>query len=83
MRDLVSEPCAITSFIIDAIEPRSVVQSLRTMRITIGASDPSSTRLDAERRGLPTLLRVAPHYYNTEDEIEQLVSALKVLKSSA
>ena len=43
----------------------------------IGVSEPSSTRLDAETRGLPILLRAAPHYYNTEEEIYQLSNALK------
>ncbi|ASJ70437.1 aminotransferase class V-fold PLP-dependent enzyme [Granulosicoccus antarcticus] len=79
LRDLGANPCAIASFSLEALEPGAVVRTLRSRGINIGASDPSSTRLDAERRALPTLLRVGPHYYNTEDEIEQLVDALKTL----
>ena len=45
----------------------------------IGASDPASTRIDSERRRLPTLLRIAPHYYNTETEIERAVARLASL----
>jgi hypothetical protein len=42
----------------------------------IGASVASSTRLDSERRDLPTLLRIAPHCYNTEAEISRAVAQL-------
>ena len=34
------------------------------------------TRFDAERRNLPTVLRIAPHYYNSENEIERIVRQL-------
>ena len=44
--------------------------------ITIGASDPSSTRIDAEVRSLPVVVRASPHYYNTESEIDRLVALL-------
>ncbi len=42
----------------------------------IGTSGPGNTRIDAERRDLPEMLRIAPHYYNTEDEISAAVAAL-------
>lgn len=77
--DAGTEHCAIVSFRIQGLEPREAVATLRAQGICIGASDPSSTRLDAEARGLPTVLRAAPHYYNTEAEIEQLVAALRAL----
>lgn len=77
--DAGAEHCAIVSFIIEGLDPRQTVAALRAQAINIGASDASSTRLDAEARGLPTVLRVAPHYYNTEADIEQLVAALKTL----
>ena len=79
LRDAGTEQCAIVSFTIDGLDPRRTVADLQSMGINIGASDPSSTRLDAEDRNLPTVLRAAPHYYNTEDEIGQLVLALKSL----
>ncbi len=79
LRDAGDETCAIASFTIDGLDLRKTVAALRVQGINIGASDPDSTRLDAEARNLPVLLRVAPHYYNTEDEIRQLVDALKAL----
>ena len=77
VHDLGSEKCAIVSFSIMGLEPRKAVAQLRTKGINIGASDPSSTRLDAESRALPVLLRAAPHYYNTETELDQLMLALE------
>jgi selenocysteine lyase/cysteine desulfurase len=47
--------------------------------ITIGASNPSSTRLDAEARGLPPLVRASPHDYNTEADIDRLLACLAAL----
>lgn len=79
LRDAGSKQCAIVSFTIEGLEPRDTVAALRGQGINIGASEPDSTRLDAEARELPTVLRVAPHYYNTEAEIEQLVTALRAL----
>lgn len=76
LRDAGSEQCAIVSFTADGLDPRDTVAALRLQGICIGASDPASTRLDAEIRGLPTLLRAAPHYYNTIEEIDQFVSSL-------
>ena len=82
LRDLGHERCGIVSFSVDgragdkAPDPRRLVAEMAAAGFAIGASDPASTRLDSERRGLPTLLRIAPHYYNTEDEIQRAVEAL-------
>jgi selenocysteine lyase/cysteine desulfurase len=79
LRDAGAEQCAIVSFTIDGLAPWQTVTDLRVMGINIGASDPESTRLDSESRNLPVVLRAAPHYYNTEAEITQMVAALKGL----
>jgi len=78
-RDLGREQCAIVSFTFDKRDPASVIKTLQDKNIMIGASSPSSTRLDAEKRNLPIVLRAVPHYYNTTHEIDQLLSALKEL----
>ncbi len=79
LRDIGKIQCGIVSFSIDHQDPGSIVSQLREEGIAIGTSSASSTRIDAERRGLPTLLRIAPHYYNTEDEITRAVDRLNVL----
>jgi len=74
LRDLGRNPSAIVSFTIEGHEAATVVAGAGAAGITIGASQPSSTRLDAEARGLPPVVRASPHYYNNEDEIDRLVA---------
>lgn len=76
LHDLGHAQCGIVSFSVDGYEAQALVQHMNASGYAIGASTPSSTRLDAERRNLPTLLRIAPHYYNTEDEVRGAVECL-------
>ena len=77
IRDLGPDCCAIVSFTLEGSDPSALVTRLRAKGINIGASDPTSTRLDSEARDLPVLLRASPHYYNTEDELDRFIEALK------
>lgn len=76
IRDLGRTPSAIVSFTMDGYDTDAIVNSAAAVGITIGASDPSSTRIDAELRALPPLVRASPHYYNTEAEIDRLIGHL-------
>ena len=76
VRDLGRKPSAIVSFTREGVEAEHIVKAADRAGIAIGVSRPSSTRLDAEARGLPTVARASPHYYNTEDEIDQLVACV-------
>jgi cysteine desulfurase/selenocysteine lyase len=80
VRDLGRNPSAIVSFTIDKIDAREVVRRADGAGITISISDPSSTRIDAEKRHLPSLVRASPHYYNTEAEIDRLVELCRELR---
>jgi len=79
LHDLGHEKCGIVSFSVAGHEPARIVQAMSEAGFAIGASQPFSTRIDAERRNLPTMLRMAPHYYNTEDEIDRAVAQLGFL----
>ena len=52
LRDLGMNPSAIVSFTLEGIEAQAVVRVAAAADITIGVSNPSSTLLDAEARGL-------------------------------
>jgi selenocysteine lyase/cysteine desulfurase len=80
LRDLGRTPSAIVSFTLDRHEAGAVVAAAADAGITIGASQPSSTRLDAEARHLPPVVRASPHYYNSEDEIDRLIGFCARLK---
>lgn len=76
IRDLGRAPGAIVSFTMEGHEADAIVSSAAAAGITIGASDPASTRIDAEIRSLPPVVRASPHYYNTEAEIDRLIGHL-------
>ena len=77
--DLGHQKCAIVTFTIEGQDPYELAATLREQKINIGASDPESTLLDSTARKLGPLNRAAPHYFNTEEEIDQLVSSLAAL----
>ena len=79
IRDLGRAPGAIVSFTVDGHDARAVVRDAAAAAITIGVSNPSSTRLDAEARALPPVVRASPHYYNTEAEIDRLIERVSGL----
>lgn len=79
IRDLGRRPGAIVSFTMDGRKAGAIVSSAAAAGITIGASDPASTRIDAEVRSLPPVVRASPHYYNTEAEIDRLIGHLASL----
>lgn len=79
VRDLGQTQCGIVSFSVAGFEAQPIVKEMARLGYAIGASIPSSTRIDSERRNLPTLLRIAPHYYNTKDEIHGAVACLASL----
>jgi selenocysteine lyase/cysteine desulfurase len=80
LRDIGTEQCGIISFSIDEKnDPKEIVDQMSEAGFAIGLVDPESTLIDSERRNLPTLLRMAPHYYNTEDEIEKAVKQVSLL----
>ena len=67
---------AIVSFTVEGLDPEDMRAKLQAQGIAIGTSSISSTRLDYEARDLPTMFRVAPHYYNTRAEIDRMLEAL-------
>ncbi len=74
--------CGITTFSAEQKDASTIQAALRTRDINTSVSPPSSTRLDAEARSLPELVRASVHYYNTEAEIDRFVTALRSVLSS-
>lgn len=77
LRDIGLHQSGIVSFTVDGAEPEKIVRMMVEAGFVIGSSPASSTRIDAERRNLPTVLRIAPHYYNTEEEIDRAIGQLE------
>lgn len=59
------------------MDPATIMSRLCEQGINVKTSPIVSTRLDFERINLPpAIVRASVHYFNTADEIEQLVSAV-------
>ncbi len=76
VRDNGSDRCGIVSLEAKGQDADKLVAAMGEKGFAIGTSSRSSTRIDYEKRDLPTLIRIAPHYYNTEDEIAACVETL-------
>ncbi len=79
VRDQGRTRCGITTFTTEQMDAAALQSTLREHDINVSVSPPASTRLDAEARNLPALVRASVHYYNTEAEIERFVDVLSDL----
>lgn len=75
--DLGQTQSGIVTFTLAGTQPATLVKALRSERINAWVSTANSARLDMESRGLTSVVRVSPHYYNTEQEIAQLIAAIR------
>ena len=60
-------------------DPHELVTALRERRINVSAQSRVSAVIDYDDKGVSASLRISPHYYNTEDEIDQAVAAIRGL----
>lgn len=73
------ELCGIVSAWIDGWNPGELVAALRDRRINTSAQIRAYAVIDYDEKGVTASLRMSPHYYNTEEEIDQTVSAIREL----
>ena len=73
------ELCGIVSVWIDGWNPGDLVAALRDRRINTSAQIRVYAVIDYDEKGVTASLRISPHYYNTEEEIDQTVSAIREL----
>lgn len=71
--------CGIVTFTLAGQDPEAMRLALaaQTPAINVSVSTRSSTLLDLQARGLTSMVRASVHYYNTEEEIERLVEAVR------
>jgi selenocysteine lyase/cysteine desulfurase len=80
LRDLGCNQCAIVSFTVAGCPAPAVVAAAARAGVTIGLSEPNGALLDATARRLPVIVRVSPHYYNTEAEVDRLLDVVSGLR---
>jgi selenocysteine lyase/cysteine desulfurase len=72
-----SELCAIVTAEVEGWTGPRLVRSLREEGINTSSLGREAAVLDFEDKGITSALRLSPHYYNTEDEIEKVVDAVR------
>ena len=79
VHDLGREKCGIVTFTKEGVSPDLVAQRLLAQGINISVSAASSARLDLGERGLDSVARASLHYFNTDQEIDRFVEAIRVV----
>jgi selenocysteine lyase/cysteine desulfurase len=74
-----SQLCGIVSATIEGSDPGELVTALRSRGINTSAQTREYALLDYDDKRVTGALRISPHYYNTEEEIDQAVSAIREL----
>jgi selenocysteine lyase/cysteine desulfurase len=68
--------CAIVTITLDGVPAEDVKAGLAAAGINVTTTVPDDDPLDTEERGLPALVRLSPHYYNTEAELDRAVEVV-------
>lgn len=76
VHDLGGTRCGIVTFSHADLAATDIQSRLATRKINVSSSSILSTRIDMEKRALPTLVRASVHYYNTLDEIDRFAEAV-------
>ncbi len=75
--DTARELCGIVSIALEGRDPKALLEHLREHGINANAQSRAFAVLDYDAKGVQASLRLSPHYYNTEDEIDRAVGAIR------
>jgi len=76
VRDIGAELCGIVTFDHEDMAPAAIRSGLGEASIQVSVATPDGALLDACARRLADLVRVSPHYYNTEAELRMFLDRL-------
>jgi selenocysteine lyase/cysteine desulfurase len=76
-------PCAIVTASIAGIDAPSAVAILRERGINTSASLGWYGLYDFAEKGVDSALRLSPHYYNTEAEVDSAIAAIGEIAAGA
>lgn len=79
--DIGHEQSSIITVEIRGQKPTAVLQGLRNENINTSVGHKHFALIDFETKQVEWALRISPHYYNTEEEINLLIHALKKYQS--
>ncbi|GHE35229.1 aminotransferase class V-fold PLP-dependent enzyme [Streptomyces capitiformicae] len=81
--DLGAHRCAIVTAKVDGLPAPEVAAALARHGINVTTTVPEHTQFDTENRGVHPLVRLSPHYYNTETELDRTVEVMAGIARSA
>ncbi len=76
VHDLGRNRCGIVTFSLEGADLSTVKAELQHAGINVSIVPPASALIDTRKRKLPPMLRASVHYYNTDDEIDRLITEL-------
>lgn len=79
VHDLGREQCAIVTAKVSGVDSEAVAAALSRQGINVSTTVAEHNQFDAEVRDVHPLVRLSPHYYNTEDEIDRAIAAVAAL----
>ena len=79
VRDLGAVKCGIVTFEVEDRHALEVRELLSERSINVSISTPLSAPVDMHERAIDGLVRASVHAFNTEEEIEEFVSAMRVI----
>lgn len=71
--------CGIVTFCKAGLDPHEMASRMRAEGINVSVSTLPYARLDLGARGLESLTRASVHYYNTDEEVDRFVRAVRQL----
>ncbi|MFI0169060.1 aminotransferase class V-fold PLP-dependent enzyme [Streptomyces sp. NPDC017095] len=76
VHDRGARQCGIVTFTVEGRDSQDVARALQARGINVSVSLAGYARWDLAPRSLTSVVRASVHYYNTDDEIDQLIDAL-------
>jgi cysteine desulfurase / selenocysteine lyase len=77
VQDLGKRKSGIVTFTVEGQDPLRIMKHLTEQRIHVTVGRKEIARLDLEHRGLDQVVRASTHYFNTEEEVQRFVEAIK------
>ncbi len=75
------ELCAIVTLTVGGIDADSLHDELERRRINSSVAEREHAIYDFDEKGVDSCLRLSPHYFNTEQEVDEVVAAVREIAS--
>jgi selenocysteine lyase/cysteine desulfurase len=74
---------ATVTFTVSGVPAADVQRRLAAERVNVSVMEAASARLDFGKRGIAEAVRSSVHYYNSEEEVDSLVDAVRRARTSS